>query len=163
MNAIKAHFKGGSVCRVSSWSWPNAASDGGGKKGQADLRLPVPGAGVQYDSSQLHPSRPLFNLPLGSTPIYYHENQRKKTWIERLWTPHSVEFSRSAVSDSANPWTTACQASLSITNFRSLLKLTSIELVMPSSHLILCCPLLLLPSVFPSIRVFSMNALQLLH
>ena len=55
----------------------------------------------------------------------------------------------------ATPWTTACQASLSITNSRSLLKLTSIESVMPSNHLILCCPLLLLPSIFPSIRVFS--------
>ena len=52
-------------------------------------------------------------------------------------------------------WTAACQASLSITNSWSLLKLMSIELVMPSNHLIFCCPLLLLPSVFPSIRVFS--------
>ena len=50
---------------------------------------------------------------------------------------------------------TACQASLSITNSQSLLKLRSIESVMPSSHLILCRPLLLLPSIFPSIRVFS--------
>ena len=54
----------------------------------------------------------------------------------------------------ATPWTAACQASLSITNSRSLLKLMSIKLVMPSNHLILCRPLLL-PSVFPSIRVFS--------
>ena len=53
------------------------------------------------------------------------------------------------------PWTIACQASLSITNSRSLPKLMSIELVMPSSDLILCHPLLLLPSIFPSIRVFS--------
>ena len=53
------------------------------------------------------------------------------------------------------PWTAACQASLSITNFQSLLKLMSIESVMPSNHLILCRPLLLLPSIFPSIRVFS--------
>ena len=53
------------------------------------------------------------------------------------------------------PWTAACQASLSITNSWSLLKFMSIELVMPSSHLILYRPLLLLPSVFPSIRVFS--------
>ena len=53
------------------------------------------------------------------------------------------------------PWTAACQASLSITNSRSLLKPMSLESVMPSSHLILCCPLLLLPSIFPSIRVFS--------
>ena len=55
----------------------------------------------------------------------------------------------------ATPWTAACQASLSITNSWSLLKLTCMELVMPSSHLIFCCPLLLLPSVHPSIRVFS--------
>ena len=55
----------------------------------------------------------------------------------------------------ATPWTAARQASLSITNSQSLLKLTSIESVMPSNHLILCCPLLLLPLIFPSIRVFS--------
>jgi len=53
------------------------------------------------------------------------------------------------------PRTAACQASLSITNSQSLCKLTSIESVMPSNHLILCRPLLLLPSIFPSIRVFS--------
>ena len=57
----------------------------------------------------------------------------------------------------ATPWTAACQASLSITNSRSLLKLMSIELVMPSNHLILCHPLLLLPSIFPSIRSFPMS------
>ena len=55
----------------------------------------------------------------------------------------------------ATPWTAACQASLSITNSRSLLKLISIELVMPSNHFILCHTLLLLPSIFPSIKVFS--------
>ena len=54
-----------------------------------------------------------------------------------------------------SPWTVARQASLSITNSQSLLKFMSIELVMPSNHLILICPLLLLPSIFPSIRVFS--------
>ena len=55
----------------------------------------------------------------------------------------------------ANSWTAARQASLSITNSRSLLKLMSIELVMPSNHIILCHPLLFLPSIFPNIRVFS--------
>ena len=55
----------------------------------------------------------------------------------------------------ATPWIAACQALLSITNSRSLIKLMSIELVMPSSHLILCHPLLLLPPIPPSIRVFS--------
>ena len=55
----------------------------------------------------------------------------------------------------ATLWTAACQASLSITNSWSLLKLMSFESVIPSNHLILCCPLLLQPSIFPSIRVFS--------
>ena len=59
------------------------------------------------------------------------------------------------MSDSVTPWTAAHQASLSFTNSRSLLKLMSIASVMPSNHRILCHPLLLLPSVFPSIRVFS--------
>ena len=59
------------------------------------------------------------------------------------------------MSGSVIPWTAAHQASLSITNSQSLLKLMSIESVMPSNHLILCHPLLPLPSVFPSIRVFS--------
>ena len=63
--------------------------------------------------------------------------------------------SLSHVQHFATPWTAARQASLSITNSRSLLKLMSIKSVMPSNHLILCHPLLLLPSVFPSIRVFS--------
>ena len=54
-----------------------------------------------------------------------------------------------------NPVDAALQTSLSVTNTRSLLKLMSIELVMPSNHLILCCPLLLPPSIFPSIRIFS--------
>ena len=53
------------------------------------------------------------------------------------------------------PWTTAFQASLFNTNFRSLLKLMSVDSVMPSNHLIFCCPLLLLPSIIPSIRDFS--------
>ena len=71
----------------------------------------------------------------------------------------SIQFSSvqslSRVRLFARPWTAARQASLSITNSLSLLKLMSIELVMPSNYLILCRPLLLLPSIFPSIRVFS--------
>ena len=64
-------------------------------------------------------------------------------------------FSLSVVSNSATPWSAAGHASLSFITSLSLLKLMSIELVMPSNHLVLCCPLLLLPSIFPSIRVFS--------
>ena len=67
----------------------------------------------------------------------------------------SVVQSLSHVQLFATPWTTACQASLSITSSQSLPKLMSIESVMPSNHLILCRPFLLLPSIFPSIRVFS--------
>ena len=67
----------------------------------------------------------------------------------------SVQLSRSVMSDSATPWIAARQASLSITNSQSLLKLMPIESVMPPSHLILCHPLLLLPPIPPSIRVFS--------
>ena len=68
---------------------------------------------------------------------------------------YSVSSVTQLCQNSVTPWTAACQASVSITNFRNLLKLVSIESVMPSNHLILCHPLLLLPSVFPSIRVFS--------
>ena len=75
----------------------------------------------------------------------------------------SVQFSQSVVSDSVTPWTTARQASLSITISWSLLKLMSIESVMPSSHLILCCPFLLLPSIPPSIRVFSNESTLLMR
>ena len=72
---------------------------------------------------------------------------------------HSVQFSSvqslSCVRLFATPWTAACQASMSITNSQSPPKPTSIASVMPSNHLILCRPLLLPPSIFPSIRVFS--------
>ena len=66
-----------------------------------------------------------------------------------------LQFSCSVESDFVIPWTAACQASLSITNSWSLLKLMSAESVMPSNHLILFHPLFPLPSIFPSIRVFS--------
>ena len=76
-----------------------------------------------------------------------------------MWTTCPYQFSLvqslSCVWLFATPWIAARQASLSITNSRSSLKLMSIKSVMPSSHLILCCPLLLLPSIFPNIRVFS--------
>ena len=72
---------------------------------------------------------------------------------------HSVQFSHSAGSHSLHPWAAAFQASLSITNSQSLLMST--ESVMPSNHLILCHPLLLLPSIFPSIRVFNESVLQI--
>ena len=75
------------------------------------------------------------------------------TWL--LEKPLLLLFSHSVMSNSATPWIAAHQISLSITNSQSSLRLTSIESVMPSNHPILCRPLLLLPSIFPSIRVFS--------
>ena len=80
-------------------------------------------------------------------------------WINKMWDIYTHQFSSvqsfSCVRLFATPWITARQASLSITNFQSSLRLTPIESVMPSSHLILCRPLLLLPPIPPSIRVFS--------
>ena len=84
------------------------------------------------------------------------------SWLQSLsavileaFLPFSSVQSLSRVWLFATPWIAACQASLSITNSRSSPKLMCIEMVMPSSHLILCCPLLLLPPIPPSIRVFS--------
>ena len=97
----------------------------------------------------------------GLEKVSFHSNPKERQCQRMFKLLHncthlsSVQFSRSVVSDSATPWTVARHASLSITNSRSLLKLMSIESVMPSSHLILCRSLLLLPSIPPSIRLFS--------
>ena len=88
---------------------------------------------------------------------------QSRTRLKRLSSSSSSKVSSiqslSRVRPFATRWAATNQASLSITKFRKLLKLMSIESVMPSNHLILCCPLLLLPSIFPSIRVFSNDAL----
>ena len=86
--------------------------------------------------------------------IKQQQQQQKKTKIMALDTFVVVQ-SLGHVWLFATPWTAICQASLPFTISQSLLKLRSIELVMPSNHLILCHPLLLLPSIFSSIRVFS--------
>ena len=89
-----------------------------------------------------------------------HSQRRKEVWSDS-YSYHCTNLLLSSVQLLsrvrlfATPWTAACQASQSITNSQSSLRLTSIESVMPSSHLILCHPLLLLPSIFSSIRVFS--------
>ena len=84
-----------------------------------------------------------------------HQGVSLRSSQRERWDPReSLSFSRWVVSDSATPRTAARQASLSITNSQSLLKLVSIESVMPSNRLILCLALLLLPSIFPGIRVF---------
>ena len=103
---------------------------------------------------------------IGYLHMYHHINcrvissrhfyQSKKCWS--VGTVSSVQ-SLSCVRLFATPWIAAHQACLSITNSRSLPKLMSVESMMPSSHLILCCPLLLLPSIPPSIKVFSNSQL----
>ena len=92
-----------------------------------------------------------------SCEIYYW------TFASKEWLQFRSVQSLSCVRLFVNPWTAARQASLSIINSQSLLKLTSIEAVMPSNHLILCCPLLFLPSIFPSIRVFSNESALLIR
>ena len=89
-------------------------------------------------------------------PLAQHKQQLNKHSNKLDRRVSSVQ-SLSRVLVFLTPWTAACQASLSITNSQSLLKLMSIELVMPSSHLIFCHPLILLPSIFPSIRVFPIS------
>ena len=90
------------------------------------------------------------------SPLKSFKERDDIIWFTLTFQKEFTSFqSLSHVQLFATPWTTARQASLSITNSRSLLELTSIKLVMPSNHLILCRPLLLPPSVFPSIRVFS--------
>jgi len=103
--------------------------------------------------------------PTGLPPLVTHSLQSHPVWF--LFPPDicshsslppwfsSVQFTSVRVRLFATPWIAARQASLSITKSRSSLRLTSIESVMPSRHLILCCPLLLLPPIPPSIRVFS--------
>ena len=82
-----------------------------------------------------------------------HYTSGRHDWKHFMWFSSVQSLHR--VRLFATLWTAACQASLSINNSQSLLKLMSIKLVMPSNHLILCHPLLLLPSIFPSINVFS--------
>ena len=96
------------------------------------------------------------HLQINMLSLWRQSKQEAELWSQLLSELRfgSVQL-LSRVWLSATPWTAACQASLSITRSRSLLKLISIESVMPSNHLILCHPLLLPPSIFPSIRVFS--------
>ena len=111
--------------------------------------------------SQFIPPRllsPLVTVSLSSTPVFLFLFCKFicdiiwylsfSVWLTSVQSLNRVWFSQTT-------WTAALQASLSISNSRGLPKLMSIELVMPSNHLILCCPLLLPPSIFPSIRLFS--------
>ena len=89
------------------------------------------------------------------------EPQRVYGWMALPISVQFSSFSRSVVSNSANPWIAACQVSLSITNSQSSLRLKSIESVMPSSHLILCRPLLLLPTTLPESVFFNESIIHM--
>ena len=102
----------------------------------------------------------MIKLSIKSWQLYLVGVFLRKTFSSELnWTVQLL----SHVQLFATPWTAACRASLSITNSQSLLKLMSIESVMPSNHLILCRPLLLLPSITPSIKVFSNESVLLIR
>jgi len=108
-------------------------------------------------------SRARFTKPLILITLTYGVVEEVRKFI--LLSVSSVQFSlvTQLCPILATPWTAALQASLSIANSLSLLKLMSIELVMPSNHLILCHPLLLPPSIFPNIRVFSSESALLIR
>ena len=147
------------------WGWgialldihPHGGNIGSGRN-ISPSRLHIP---ISFLMAQAHP-RSMFITSCSKTaflPDYsYYIRTSQVTWLYSLATSiisFSSVQSLSHVRLFATPWTAAHQASLSITNCQSLLKLMSIESVMLSNHLILCCPLLLLPSIFPNIRVFS--------
>ena len=93
------------------------------------------------------------NINFEKSSGYFNDPRKREPYSS--WDQFSSVQSFSRVWLFVTPWTTAHQASLSITNSQSLPKLMFIKSVMPPNHLILCCPLLLLPSIFPSLRVFS--------
>ena len=123
-----------------------------------------PGSRLLWEQTEQLPSRLEFTEmdTLASAALPAPHTVWKVRWfLLHRWQKLRLHFKFSSVQSLSyvrlfvTPWTTAHQPSLSITNSRSLLKLMSIESVMPSNHLILCYPLLLQPSIFPSIRVFS--------
>ena len=115
----------------------------------SDLPTPSPAAWLSHSAFPTPPLMLVTGLP-PSVPFLTICQRHFSSLILLLFL-----FGHSVVSDSVTPQTAACQASLSTTNSQSLLKLMSIKSVIPSNHLILCHPLLLLPSIFPSIRIFS--------
>ena len=122
------------------------------------LTLPFFGIGMKTDLFQSCGHCWVFQV------FWYIEGSTLTASSFRIWNSSGEYFSSvqllSCVQLFATPWTAARQTSLSITNSQSLLKLVSIESVMPSNHLILCCPLLLPPSMFLSLRVFPCKSLH---
>ena len=115
---------------------------------RSGLPFPSPVYLPNIGSEPRSPSLQADSLPSESPGIQTHYDLNKRSLFSLVQSLSHVQFF-------ATPWTAAHQASLPITNFWSLLKLMSNESVMPSSHLILCRPFFLPPSIFPSIRVFS--------
>ena len=128
---------------------------------------------ISVSFSSFFPSLPPFPPPTSFQRVWTHWIGKIQVLVPAGWLSvwvqascsislgfpfSSVQFSYSVVSDSATPWTAACQVSLSITSSWSLLKLMSIKSVIPSNHLILCHPLLFPPSIIPIIKVFSIES-----
>ena len=127
---------------------------------------------ISYSFSLFLASGPMWNFKASDSPIKVSHNYsffflcRERHFILASLQARQLITSVPLLSPEqlfVTPWTAACQAALSITNSRSLLKLMSIESVMPSNHLILCHPLLLSPSIFPGIRVFSNESALLIR
>ena len=145
---------------MTQWRWVWASSGGG--EGQGRLACHSPWDGKESDTTEWLNNKPTAckYMNLEAWTLFLHSISSGES-VLCVWTCHlgSLTFisvqSLSCVQLFATPWITALQASLSITNSRSSLRLMSIESVMPSSHLIFCHPLLLLPPIPPSIRVFS--------
>ena len=137
--------------------WERLGFDPWGKKIPFSWARKIPWRRDQLNTPVLLPGEFHGQRRLAGYTIHSKESEvTERLSLSTLPSTQSVQFrSLSRVRLFATPWTAACQASLSITNSWSSLKLMSIELVMPSSHLILCRPLLLFPSIFPSIRGFS--------
>ena len=115
--------------------------------------------GNRHKIAQLPKTRIFFHTESFRSTMYYliffNISFFPEFTFSKWYAFSSVQLLKSRVQLFATPWTAARQASLSITNSQNLLKVMSSESLMPSNHLILCHPLLLLPSIFPSIRVFS--------
>ena len=122
-----------------------------------ELRSHMPHGVVKKKYQIIWNKKEIFNSCL-STPLPSREEPRFPQW--EMDPAPGLLFSHSVVSDSETPWTAAHQACLSLTISQSLLRLISIKSVIPSNYLILCHSLLLLPSIFPSIRVFPISWLS---
>ena len=140
-----------------SWACAHTLSPQGSRVWRQPIRTACPGFSNLVIKLQ---NRTSFNLVQKMIIYLFYFKSWNKVFIQFLiwkiyWKYCCCLVTKSCLSDFETPWIASCQVSLSFTISQSWCKLMSIESVMPSNHLILCFPLLLLPSIFPSIRIFS--------